>query len=90
MDSNPHLPRNIADKSEGYLVRPRKGHELIPPPVDHLVHIEPSEESDRDVVAKLPCVDADDLKPLSRGVMLKEDYPIEKQFEIHIEYQKKP
>ena len=71
-----HLPRNVADKSEGNLVRPWKGHELIPPPVDHLVHIEPGEEGDRDVVAEPPRVDAEYLKPLSRRFVLKQDHPL--------------
>ena len=70
-----YLPRNVADKSEGNLVWPGQRHELVPPPVDHLVHVEPGEESDGDVVAEPPRIDADDLKPLSRWFVLKQDFP---------------
>ena len=70
-----YLSRNVADKSEGNLVWPRQRHEFVPPTVDHLVHVEPGEESDGDVVAEPPRIDADDLKPLSGWFVLKQDCP---------------
>ena len=44
-----------------------------------MVHVEPGEEGDWNVVAAPPRVDAEYLKPLSRGFLLKQDYPLEKK-----------
>ena len=70
------LSGNVADKSEGNLVWPGQRHELVPPPANHLSHIEPGEKGDGYEAAELPGIDAEDLKTLPVWFVLKEDYPM--------------
>ena len=80
-----HISRHEGDESVGDLLRPRERHELVPPSGDHLRHVEAGEERDGDEVAELSAVEADYLKVLSEGVMLKQDEPIGLRLIIAIE-----
>lgn len=70
-----YISWNEADKSVGNLLWPWECHKLAPPSGDHLRHVEPGEERDGDEVAEPSGVDAQQLKVLSVGLMLKQDKP---------------
>ena len=70
-----YLSGNVADESEGDLVRPGKSEELAPPAGDHLCHVEPGEEGDGDEATEPPGVDAQELKVLAVSFVSKQDRP---------------
>ena len=72
----PYLASDEISHLHGNLVMPRECHELVPPPLDYLRHVESSEEFNWHHVLKLATVDAENLKVFSPQRMVPQNVPI--------------
>ena len=59
-----YCSRTIADQLKSKSIRPRKGHELIPPAIYHLRDVESSEKSYGDQAAEAIGINTDHFKQL--------------------------
>ena len=72
----PYLACDKIGHFHGDLVRPWECHELVPPPLDYLSHIESCEEFNWHQVLKLVRIDADNLKGFPRLRVVPQNVPM--------------